>query len=110
MAGKSEVKLLARKLAEKISDYLNVAYNHGYIDSSKDNCKPEKRIERVYMEKGHIMIASCFRDITTAQEASFSDDKYDKEVLVRQINVMLEDAEERGRKEDSDGPLNHTSI
>lgn len=57
---------------------------------------PQKRIERVYVDNGYLMVASfCSYD---ACPQIFDPDKGSLFLLAKQINVMLEEAEQRGMK------------
>ena len=99
---------LARKLITELTVYLQSEYDHGrddgrkIIQEQKEEIPMPKRIERIYLENGHIMVASCCRAITSVQRGALDN----KLLLIDQINAMIEDAEDRGRKEGS----SHTSI
>lgn len=84
------------------------AYNDGYADGAvamgyypHDNQKSKfasGRIKRVYVQNGTLKIASCFSECADPQTVSKNiDTELTMQLLADQINVMLEEAEERGR-------------
>lgn len=91
---------LARELRKSLRDAHEDGYKAGTKSTEKPRVQPtEGRLQRVCVENNRLMVASICRSIMVPQTVNLSKEDLNLLLLRDQINIMIEDAEERGREE-----------